>query len=177
MNHKPGYKKILFGTLVCLLAWSMQAQAGDARNINFAAFQKIQPGFKFDSFVAGKFSDFIQAMEGAQIVLLSHTSDAVDGDVINIQQDVLREGEKGMIDNGINCSLTLHIEGKGTAPGYNIGGLCRIFRTGDGAAEKVTNIIPSTFLPDNAQGFEGWIEVYEDQKNRIAFYSNLSTVF
>jgi hypothetical protein len=174
MRRDVSCRKILFCAFICLIGWSLQAQAGEARHINFAAFQKNQPGFEFDPIVAGKFSDFIQAMDGAQILILSHTSDAVDGDVLNFQQDVLREGKDGMVDNGINCSLTLRIEGEGSSPEYTIGGLCRIFRGGS-SAQKITAIIPPASLPDTAQGFDGWIELYEDQKNGIAFYANVST--
>lgn len=163
---------VLLGTCLCLLGWSTLSVATEARHVNFAAFQKISPGFEFDPIVVGEFSDFIQAMEGSQILVLSHTGDAVSGDVLNIQQDVLREGKNGLDDHGINCSLSFHIEGAGESPEYSLGGLCKIIRTGSG--KNITAIIPPASLPDTAQGFNAWIELYEDEKYGIAFYANVS---
>jgi len=174
MKRNVSCKKMLFCAFISLVGWSSLAQAEDM-HINFAAFQKTQPGFEFSQIVDGKFSDFIQAMEGSQILILSHTSHAVDNDVLNFQQDVLRETKDGMKDDGINCSLSLHIDGKGTLARYSVGGLCKIFRTGDASAKKITAVIPSTSLPDTSQGFEGWIELYEDKTSGIAFYANVST--
>ncbi len=160
--------------IAVLLSPFQPAQADEARHVNFAAFQKVQAGFEFDPIVVGRFSDFIQAMEGAQILLLSHTSDAISGDVLNLQQDVLREGENGLGDHGINCSLSFGIDHAGESPEYSLGGLCRIIRSSGDSNQNITAIIPPAALPDTAQGFDAWIELYEDEKHGIAFYANVS---
>lgn len=151
------------------------AIAGDARNVNFAAFQKVNSDFEYDTIVLGKFSDFIKAMEGAQVLLLSHTAGAVDGDVINVQQDVLRE-DKGILgDFGINCQMSFKDESVSDNTSYAIGGLCKIIEIGHGKNLKLTAIIPMTNVPDTAQGIDAWVELYEDEKTGIAFYGNVST--
>jgi len=166
---------ILFATLPLLFgAWSMEAAADESRNVNFAAFEKLNKNFEFDPIVLGKFSDFIATMEGAQILILSHTADSVDGDVINIQQDVLRESKGGLGDTGINCQLSFQDESTKNNTSYAIGGLCKILKVGGGQDKKVTALIPPASLPDTAQGVEAWVMLYEDEASGIAFYANVS---
>ena len=151
------------------------AQAeGGARNVNFAAFQKVDKDFEFDPIVLGRFSDFIQAMKGAQVLLLSHTADAVDGDVINIQQDVLRENKGALGDYGINCQMSFRDESTADNTSYAVGGLCKIIQVGNGKNLKLSAVIPMTSVPDTTQGEDAWVEVYEDEKTGIAFYANVS---
>lgn len=147
------------------------SSAAEIRNVNFAVFQKEDDDFEFEAIVLGKFSDFIEAMEGSQILLLSHSTDSVDGDVINLQQDVLRESEGELNDIGINCSLNFrdHSTDDGTA--FELGGLCKIL---DSLNENITAIIPMKSLPDTEQGVNAWVELYEDEENGIAFYANVS---
>lgn len=150
------------------------AQAGGPRNLNFAAFHKVAKNFAFEPGVTGKFADFIQAMEGSQILLLSHTSDAVDGDVINIQQDVLRENKGALGDYGINCQISFRDASTPDTPSYKVGGLCKIIQVGNGKNLKLSAIIPMADVPDTSQGVDVWMKVYEDEKTGIAFYANVS---
>lgn len=177
IGHK-NIREFACWTAVILLAGffsSPRAMAGDARHINFAAFEKKSADFEYESIVVGKFSDFIKAMEGAQVLFLSHTSDAVDGDVINIQQDVLREDKGALGDFGINCQLSFTDDSTEDNTSYAIGGLCKIIQTGGGKNLRLNAIIPSTSLPDTAQGVDAWVEVYEDEKTGVAFYGNVSS--
>lgn len=161
--------------LMAGLIWgTSSAYAGESRHVNFAAFEKVKKDFEYDPIVVGKFSDFISAMEGAQILILSHTSDSVDGDVINIQQDVLREDKQGLGDHGINCQLSFKDESTKDNTSYALGGLCKILRVGNGQNLKLTALIPTASLPDTAQGVDAWVELYEDEKTGIAFYANVS---
>jgi len=148
---------------------------GGMRNVNFAAFQKVKAGFEYEAIVLGKFSDFIKAMDGAQVLLLSHTADAMDGDVINIQQDVLREDKGSLGDFGINCQLSFEDESSADNTSYAIGGLCKIIQVGRGKNIRLTAIIPMASVPDTAQGIDVWVELDEDEKTGIAFYANVST--
>jgi len=170
--HKPWIQFAVY--LLLFGVGSIQATAGESRNVNFAAFEKVKKNFEFDPIVLGKFSDFIATMDGAQVLILSHTADSIDGDVINIQQDVLRDSQGGLGDTGINCQLSFKDESTASNTSYAIGGLCKILKVGAGQNKKLTAIIPPASLPDTAQGVEAWVMLYEDEASGIAFYANVS---
>jgi len=155
--------------LFCMLP--ALSTAAEIRNVNFAIFQKEDDDFEFDAIVLGKFSDFIEAMDGSQILLLSHSTNSVDGDVINLQQDVLRESDGELNDIGINCSLNFRDYSTDDSTAFKLGGLCKLL---DSLNKNVTAIIPMTSLPDTEQGINAWVELYEDEENGIAFYANVS---
>ncbi len=155
-----------------MLTTPLLASAAEIRNINFAVFQKNNDDFEFEAIVLGRFSDFIEAMQGSQILLLSHTKNSIDGDVISLQQDVLRESSEGLNDIGLSCTLTFADHSTEEDTSFEIGGLCKIL---DSLNESVTAIIPMASLPDTDQGIDAWVELYEDEKNGIAFYANVGT--
>jgi len=168
-----GHFKSLALVLLCMILGSpLLSAAAEIRNINFAVFQKVNPGFEFEAIVLGKFSDFIEAMEGSQVLFLSHTKDSIDGDVINLQQDVLRESSEGLNDIGLDCSLSFADLSDDENTSFEIGGMCKII---DSLNESVLAIIPMASLPDTDQGVEAWVELYEDEESGIAFYANVST--
>lgn len=166
-------KQMLLAFLLLALT-TTTAIAGETRNVNFAAFQKVDASFEFDPIVLGKFSDFISVMDGAQILILSHTADSINGDVINIQQDVLRQGVNGLGDVGINCQLSYLDESTPENTSFEVGGFCKILDVGDGHDKKLMAVIPMTGLPDTAQGVEAWVMLHEDSESGIAFYANVS---
>lgn len=157
-----------------LLAGPCMANAGESRHVNFAAFEKSKADFEYEAIVLGKFADFIHAMDGAQVLLISHTADAVNGDVINIQQDVLRENKGALGDFGINCQMSFVDESTPQNTSYAIGGLCKIIQVGNGKDIRLSAVIPMASLPDTAQGVDAWVELYEDETTGIAFYANVS---
>ena len=159
---------VLFGLLVAV---PQVSGAAEIRNINFAIFQKVDDNFEFEAIVLGKFSSFITAMKGSQVLLLSHTRSSVDGDVINIQQDVLRDSSEGLNDIGINCSLSFRDHSTDDNTDFELGGLCKILDT---LNANVTAVIPMSSLPDTEQGIDAWVELYEDKANGVAFYANVS---
>jgi hypothetical protein len=163
--------KYILGLLLLLPHLAM---AGEVRNVNFAAFQKVDKDFEFEAVVEGKFSDFIAAMQGSQILALAHTADAIDGDVITLQTSVLRDEAGNLGDYGIDCQLSFKDESEGTDTSYLLGGLCKIIQVGRGKNLRETLFIPHTNIPDTAQGFEGWFMLDEDEKTGIAFYANVS---
>ncbi|GMQ99825.1 MAG: hypothetical protein BMS9Abin18_0652 [Zetaproteobacteria bacterium] len=176
MNKHIKWTTMLVMGLALIGASMNPAMAGGgARNVNFAAFQKVDAGFEYDAIVLGKFSDFIKAMDGTQVLLLSHTADAVDGDVINVQQDVLREDKGVLSDFGINCQMSFRDESTSDNTSYAIGGMCKIIEVGHGKNLKLTVIIPMISVPDTAQGIDAWVLLDEDEKTGIAFYGNVST--
>ncbi|GAV19908.1 hypothetical protein MMIC_P0866 [Mariprofundus micogutta] len=145
---------------------------GEIRNFNFAVFQKYDENFEFEPIVLGKFSDFIQAMKGSMVLMISQTRNAVNGDVINVQQDVLRDAEGSLNDMGINCSLSYLDLSSEDNTSFEVGGLCKII---DSLNTNVTVIIPMIALPDTEQGIDAWVALYEDEENGIAFYANVSS--
>ena len=163
--------RLLF-LLMVLTPWS--GFAGEARNVNFAAFQKVDKNFEFEAVVEGKFSDFIAAMHGSQILALAHTAGAIDGDVITLQTSVLRDESGNLGDFGIDCQLSFKDESVGTDPSYLLGGLCKIIQVGRGKNVREMLLIPHTNIPDTSQGFNGWFMLDEDEKTGIAFYANVS---
>ncbi len=172
MRFAPFNMKVLL-LLSLMIAAPLVSTATEIRNINFAVFQKVSDSFEFDPIVMGKFSDFIDVMEGSQILLLSHTRNSITEDVINLQQDVLRESSEGLNDIGISCSLTfLETSEDDDDLSFELGGMCKIL---DSLNENVTAIIPMASLPDTDQGMEAWVELYEDEASGIAFYANVGT--
>lgn len=161
--------RILFGCFAVLFSMTL-AEANDFRSVNIAVFQKESASFEFDPIVVGSFKDFIGVMQGSQVILISHTADAKNGDVINIQQDVLREHGGKFSDAGINCQFSFNSETDGETPTFLIAGLCHILGV-DGT--DVKDFISPTMLPDASQGEDAWVELYENEKTGIAFYANV----
>jgi len=150
------------------------AQASEVRNVNFAAFQKVDPSFEFEPIVEGKFANFIKAMEGSQVLALAHTADAKDGDVITLQTSVLRDESGSLGDFGLDCQLSFKDESTKMDTSYLLGGLCKVIHVGRGQDVRATLLIPHTNIPDTSQGFEGWFMLDEDEKTGVAFYANVS---
>jgi len=162
--------------VLCLVLFLMPhlASAGESRNVNFAAFQKVDADFEFEPIVEGKFSDFIKAMSGSQILALAHTKGAIDGDVVLLQTSVLRDEAGSLGDFGIDCQLSFKDESEGTDTSYLLGGVCKIIQVGRGKNIRETLFIPHTNIPDTSQGFEGWFMLDEDERTGVAFYANVS---
>ncbi|PCI00319.1 MAG: hypothetical protein COB79_05840 [Zetaproteobacteria bacterium] len=163
--------KYLIGLLLFFPAFGY---AGEARSVNFAAFQIVDKDFEFEAIVEGKFSDFIAEMKGSQILALVHTAGAIDGDIITMQTSVLRDNDGSLGDFGVDCQLNFKDESEGEDTSYLLGGVCRIIQVGNGKNLRTVLIIPHTNIPDTAQGFEGWFMLDEDEATGIAFYANVS---
>jgi len=149
--------------------------AGEIRNVNFAAFQKLDKNFEFEAIVLGKFSDFIAEMEGSQVLALAHTAGAIDGDVITLQTSVLRDEAGAFGDFGIDCQLSYKDESVDGESSFLIGGLCKIIRVGRGQNLKLNHVIPHTNVPDTSEGSDAWILLDEGEETGIAFYANVSS--
>ncbi len=160
--------------LVFLCLMPSLVLADEVRNVNFAAFQKADKSFEFEPIVEGKFSDFISAMDGAQILALAHTADAKDGDVITMQTSVLRDNGSNLGDYGTDCQLSFKDESEGTDTSFLLGGICHIIQVGRGKDVRKTLVIPHTNIPDTSQGFYGWFLLDEDEETGVAFYANVS---
>lgn len=159
-----------------LISANAYAQDTDGRSVNFLIFMKTKPSTEFDPIMFGNFSQFIKAMDGSRLLLLSHSAKSIHGDVINLQQDVLKYGEGDKVsDVGINCQLAFAADK--TVPSdvqYSLSGDCQIIDRFNGEAMTLKAHIPATDLPDAAKGTDVWMELYEDGKSGIAFYANVS---
>jgi len=167
----------LMWLLLCSTLWLMplSAQADDTRSVNFVIFMKSAPSFEYDPIMFGGFSEFITAMNGAELLLLSHSARSQNGDVLNLQQDVLRDQKNGKFsDIGINCQLSFHYQTVLKEVEYNVSGSCQIIAKFNGQPITLKAKIPQTELPDAAQGHDVWLEVYENKRSGIAFYANVS---
>ena len=164
--------------LICMLmvvGMANVAQAGNARNVNFLIFKKSQPSFEYDPIMFGDFNTFIKDMHGARLVLLSRSAQSVDGDVINLQQDLLKEVKGGEFnDAGVDCQLNFKAEHDVSNVEYQLDGRCQLSGNFHGKFISINTRIPKTVLPDTAKGTDVWIEVYEDKRSGIAFYANVS---
>ncbi len=158
-----------------LVAAGASAWAGEPRQVNVAVVVKQDAAMKFEPIVLGDLKTFVGSLGNARLQVLAHTDDAIDGDVINLQLDVLRpEAGADIGDYGINCSLSFKDETTGDSPDYLIGGLCHLLRTGRGKDLKLKAVVPMTHLPDTAQGVDAWVKAFEDPKTGVAIYANVS---
>jgi len=164
---------MLMASVITLVSTS--AYADDSRSLNFIILEKTTASFDYDPIIFGGFSDFIRAMGGAKVALLSHSAKSLSGDVINLQQDVLKESALGEFDDvGVNCQLTFTYDGSADDVEYHIGGDCQIHGRFNGESMKLKAHVPTTDLADSAKTGDIWIQVYEDKKSGIAFYANAS---
>jgi len=171
-------KLVCFLLAMALGALSTTAVAApeNARSVNVMIFMKNQPNYEFDPIMFGSFSEFIRAMDGTRLLLLSHSAKSLPGDVINLQQDVLRAEKAGAFeDMGINCQLAFRYdESIPNNAEYQINGDCQVIDQFDGVNISLKAHIPTTDLPDSAKGSDVWIEVYEESKSGVAIYANVS---
>jgi len=160
--------------LCCLIVASSASYAANTNHVNIAAFHKVQSDYEFEAIVMGRFSDFISEMEqGSEILFLNHTAGIQEGDVITFNADVLREAadsSAGFSDQGFSCSFNFHDESTQDNTDYSLGGFCSMILND----KKQQYIITDASLPDTSQGEAVWVMLYEDEKNGIAFYANVS---
>ncbi len=159
----------MIGMFVLLVGLVPAAQAANTRHLNFIVFQKVQKGFEFEPLVVGDFAQFIAAMKGAKVLLLAHTAEATDGDVINMQTNVLREKGGALGDEGVECQLSFKDESTPGNPMFTVGGICRVRLPG----RTLKHVIPPTALPDTTQGVNAWVMLDEDEQAGVAFYANV----
>ena len=95
--------------------------------------------------------------------MLTQTVGIHNGDVLNIQNDVLRENSgNGFADLGIDCQLTVD----SGAPVWKVGGKCEIFLPHLNGGEKVLGVI----APHAIETEKVWHHVWDDEKTGVAVY-------
>lgn len=173
-------KKISLFSMAVLFAlvatsWSAQSSitAGDitggkkAPHVNIAIFHKLhgKESFVYPKDIAVR--DILHALQGnAQFISLNHTSGLIDGDIITLANDVLREGANDSFEDfGVDCQLSVRFKGDGVS----VAGICQILMVDqDGREIEHKAIVKPTLL----QGGKGWVLLYYDAEDGIAIYAN-----
>jgi len=156
-------KKIIYSMLM-MAAWlgfSAVAQAGaTGTHVHFAAFfnNGTQAGFSFPNTVVGDDIEAPMVEKGAEMMLFTHSVSIKNNDVLNLQNDTLREVGGAFKDFGLNCQITMHTGGD-----WNVSGMCETFITGEGKNNQV--ILPIT-IPKQLI----WYKVFEDKDQGVAGY-------
>ncbi len=156
-------------------AWGVQSSitAGDitggkkAPRINIAIFHKLhgQESFAYPTSVGG--NDILQAMKGkAQFISLNHTSGLIDGDIITLTNDILREGANDNFEDfGVDCQLSVRLD----AANAVLSGICQILMV-DQDSRQIEH--KAVVKPTTLQADHDWVLLYNDIEDGIAIYAN-----
>ncbi len=160
--------------MFCIGLAASPAGAGDltggiaAPHVNIAIFHKLhgRESFAFPKTIRG--TDIITALSGkAQFVALNHTAGLKDADVIAIGNDVLREGADDFEDYGVDCQMTVHVQGKAVT----LSGMCEFLML-DRDHRQIEHkgiIHPATIRPGS-----GWFLVHDNAEDGIAVYASVT---
>lgn len=137
------------------LGASTMAMAGT--HVHFAAFFGGK-GHDFPATVAGDDIEGPLTKQGAEMSLFAHSAAIKNGDVLNLQNDTLREVNGEFKDMGINCQISMSIEGE-----WKVAGRCEVFMSGDARANHT--IAPTPIAKELI-----WYKVFEDKEQGVAGY-------
>jgi len=142
------------------LPMSITAQAATGTHVHFAAFfdNGKKADFKFPETVAGDDIEAPLVAKGGEMMLFTHSVSIQDGDVLNLQNDTLREVGDSFKDFGLNCQITMHTKGI-----WNVSGMCETFITGEGKNNQI-------ILPVSISKQLIWYKVFEDKEQGMAGY-------
>ena len=140
------------------------AMAADTdTHVHVAAFFKVpgQESFQWPDDIDGE--DIIGALKDkADFLVLTQTVGIHDGDVLNIQNDVLRSGSGDSFDDlGIDCQLSINA----SKPVWEVGGKCDLFLPHIGN-KKIVGIIKAHPIPTE----KVWHHVWDDKETGVAVY-------
>ena len=152
------FYRTAFALCFCFTAGLSTAYAGT--HVHFAAFfnDGKNANFTFPATVVGDDIEGPLASQGAEMMLFAHSVFIHDGDVLNLQNDTLREVDGTFKDFGLNCQVTMHTNGD-----WKVSGMCETFITGNA---KNKQIIMPTPLPKQLI----WYKVFEDTEQGLAGY-------
>jgi len=157
-------KKILLACVFAVAHMGVAVAAEVATHVHVASFFKMKghESFQWPDEIPGE--NIIGAFEGkADFLVLTQTVGIHNGDVLNIQNDVLRENSgNGFADLGIDCQLTVD----SGAPVWKVGGKCEIFLPHLNGGEKVLGVI----APHAIETEKVWHHVWDDEKTGVAVY-------
>jgi len=157
-------KRFLIACALMVGFSGVAAASESGTHVHVAAFFKIpgQQAFQWPEEIVGE--DIIGALNGkADFLVLTQTVGIHDGDVLNIQNDVLRNSAAGFEDLGINCQLSVNTS---AGPNWKVGGKCDIFLPHLAGGQKVTGLI----APHEIDKEKVWHHVWDDPKSGVAVY-------
>ncbi len=152
-----------------ILAWvgvstTMATASEQGTHVHVAVFFKLpgQNAFQWPDEIKGE--NIIGALDGkADFLVLTQTVGIHNGDVLNIQNDVLREGSgSGFDDLGIDCQLNVN----SSSAVWKVGGKCEIFLPHLNGGEKVLGLIK----PHEIETEKVWHHVWDDPKTGVGVY-------
>jgi len=159
-------KSMVYMIALCFswVALMANAQAGEqGTHVHMAAFFKLpgQESFQWPGEIKGE--DIIGALDGkADFLVLTQTVGIHNGDVLNIQNDVLREGSGSSFEDlGIDCQLSVDSSGVF----WTVGGKCDVFLPHLGG-KKVIGIIK----PHPIEAERVWYHVWDNTETGVAVY-------
>lgn len=154
----------IMAALLLTLTMTPAAMASDTdSHVHIAAFFKVpgQQAFQWPEDIDGE--DIIGALKGkADFLILTQTVGIHNGDVLNVQNDVLRAGAGDAFeDMGIDCQLSVDTSEKV----WKVGGKCEINLPHIGN-KKVAGIITPHSIPTE----KVWHHVWDDPETGVAVY-------
>lgn len=149
--------------VLLLLTMAPVAMASDTdSHVHIAAFFKVpgQQAFQWPEEINGE--DIIGALRGkADFLILIQSAGIHNGDMLNLQNDVLRAGGKAVEDMGIDCQLSVDTSGKV----WKVGGKCVIDLPHIGNKKIIGTINPHSIPSEKV-----WHHVWDDPESGVAVY-------
>ncbi len=145
--------------MLSVLLLPAMAWGGAGAHAHFAAFfnNGTNSSLVFPDTVKGDDIEGPMLKMGAEMMLFTHSISIHNGDVLNLQNDTLRDTGNGFKDFGLDCALTID-----TAGDWTISGQCKSFIDG----EKSNVHIIKAHTPE----FLVWYKVFEDKEQGTAGY-------
>ncbi|OIO72967.1 MAG: hypothetical protein CO186_04690 [Zetaproteobacteria bacterium CG_4_9_14_3_um_filter_49_83] len=156
--------KSALSVLLFVFAITSSATASESgSHVHIAAVFKLpgQETFQWPEDIDGE--DIMGALKGkADFLMLTQTVGIHNGDVLNVQNDVLRSGSGDALeDMGIDCQLSVNTSGKA----WKVGGKCTV-NLQNLKDNKVTGLI----LPHEIETEKVWHHVWDDPATGVAVY-------
>jgi hypothetical protein len=156
--------KTMLAALLLSFAATPVAMAADTdSHVHVAAFFKDpgQESFQWPDEINGE--DIIGSLHGhADFLILTQTVGIHDGDVLNLQNDVLRAGQGTEFeDMGIDCQLSVNT----TGANWKVGGKCELNLPHVGNKKVVGLITPHEIDKEKV-----WHHVWDDKETGVAVY-------
>ncbi len=149
-------KKIVSICFVAALAMIPNfAIAGQGTHGHFAAF--LGEGVDFPDTIKGDDIEGPMVKKGAEMMLFAHSASIRDGDVLNLQNDTLRDVGGEFKDFGLNCQVSIAATGD-----WAVSGMCKVFFTGN------SKLVAIPSVPVNEQLV--WYKLFEDKTQGVAGY-------
>ncbi len=137
-----------------------------APHLNIAIFHKVhgQEAFQYPDTIAK--SDILSSMlSKAQFISINHTAGLLDGDVVTIANDVLRDNAGAFDDFGVDCQIIVHVK----EALVTLSGLCQMMVM-DQDHRKVEH--KGMIKPFAMKHGSDWQLIYYDAEDGIAVYAD-----